>query len=283
MGWAHDNKNDDRRSRGTGRGGGAPRQTKYELRKARRARARGHTGCRERRSADGGFHERHGAREDEGIRLRHLLQPLAEDALDEGRNIGQQARGPADSRGLRRGYGPREGQAAWRRKVCHTGTRGTCFNKTHSQARPAERIAAGFDRAAVRARRIHDLRQLPLVLSIDRRSGNRVHADSRAGNGALCGRRRARLRADRPGLDCGASKQPRDAGGARAGGRSHLLEAELRQGSLGSRCARGLAVQKACRISRARRSRPSSSARRKRISIGSASTSTSNSRGEPPR
>ncbi len=56
----------DRRSRGTGRGGGAPRRLNDGLHKARRARARGHTGRRERRSADGRFHERCRARQDEG-------------------------------------------------------------------------------------------------------------------------------------------------------------------------------------------------------------------------
>ncbi len=102
--------------------------------------------------------------------------------------------------------------------VCHTGQR-TCFFRriddgdirnpqsiTESHDEPpstwhSQGIPAGRDRAAVRARRVHDLRQLALVLPVDRRSGGRVHADSRAGDGALRRRRRHRRGPDRPGLD----------------------------------------------------------------------------------
>ena len=48
-----------------------------------------------------------------------------------------------------------------------------------------------------RARRLQHLRQLALVLPVDRRSGDRVHADPRAGDGALRLRRRARRRPHR--------------------------------------------------------------------------------------
>ena len=64
---------------------------------------------------------------------------------------------------------------------------------------------------AVRARRLQHLRQLALVLPDDRRSRDRVHADSRAGDGALRLRRRARRRADRPGLDRRARARRRHA------------------------------------------------------------------------
>ena len=56
-------------------------------------------------------------------------------------------------------------------------------------------------------RRLQHLRQLAVVLPDHRRSRDRVHADPRAGDGALRRRRRARRRADRPGLDCRAATQ----------------------------------------------------------------------------
>ena len=64
----------------------------------------------------------------------------------------------------------------------------------------AQGLAAGRDDPVVRARRLQRLRQLALVLPGDRRSGDRVHADPRAGDGALRRRRRARCRAS-PGQD----------------------------------------------------------------------------------
>ena len=80
---------------------------------------------------------------------------------------------------------------------------------------------------------------------IDRRSRNRVHADPRAGDGAVRRRRRARLRPHRTGLDRRAPERPVHAGTARARRRSDLLEAELRQGSVGARRARGFPLQDA--------------------------------------
>ena len=151
--------------------------------------------------------------------------------------------------------------------VCHTGER-TCFfrrrcrravtTSDEAQARHPERLAAGRDRSAVRARRLQHLRQLAVVLSGDRRSRDRVHADPRAGDGALRLGRRARRRAHRPGLD----RRARARATARPASSTSvadldLRQAELRQGPLGARRARGLAVQDARRISRARRSPPS--------------------------
>ena len=76
-------------------------------------------------------------------------------------------------------------------------------------------------------------RRLAIVLSVDRRSRDRVHADSRAGNGALRRRRRARCRPHRPGLDRRARDRSSRTGAAGADLRSRLLEAEFRQGRAG--------------------------------------------------
>ena len=71
----------------------------------------------------------------------------------------------------------------------------------------------------------------------------------------------------RPGLDRRARARRRHRPACRrAAGRSHLREAELRQGALGARGAGGLARSTPQRISRARRSRPSSCASRRRTS-----------------
>ena len=78
---------------------------------------------------------------------------------------------------------------------------------------------------------------------VDRRSGDRVHADPRAGDGALRRRRRARRRPDRPGLDRRARDRPSGADAAGAHLRPDLRQAELRQGALGAGRAGRLAVQ----------------------------------------
>src|SRR5262249_17369341 len=67
-------------------------------------------------SADGRLHERGGARRNAAHRLRDLLQPLAQHAVDEGRDLGQQARGRRDPRRLRRRHRAREGEASGRRQ-----------------------------------------------------------------------------------------------------------------------------------------------------------------------
>ena len=100
--------------------------------------------------------------------------------------------------------------------VCHTGERSCFFRDARcrpheAEARHSEGLAAGRDDPAVRARRLQHLRQLALLLPGDRRSRDRVHADSRAGNGALRLGRRPRRRPDRPGLDCRARGRRRHA------------------------------------------------------------------------
>ncbi len=74
--------------------------------------------------------------------------------------------------------------------VCHTGERSCFFRAVESTRHEAEAghpegFAPGRDDSAVRARRLQHLRELALVLPGDRRSGDRVHADSRPGDGAL--------------------------------------------------------------------------------------------------
>ena len=109
---------------------------------------------------------------------------------------------------------------------------------------------AGRDDPAVPARGLHPARRFAVVLSVDRRSGDRVHVDSRAGNGALRRRRRPRRGSHRPGLDRRARDWPSGAVAARADLRSDLREAEFRQGPLGARRAGGFAVQERGRSER---------------------------------
>ena len=54
-----------------------------------------------------------------------------------------------------------------------------------TQARHTQRVAAGRDDPAVRARRLQHLRERAIVLSGHRRSRDRLHADPRAGNGPV--------------------------------------------------------------------------------------------------
>ena len=79
-----------------------------------------------------------------------------------------------------------------------------------------------------------DHHQQPLVLPRHRRSRNRMHADPRAGDGALRGRRHPRRRPHRPRLDRG------ERGRRRGRRRPDLRQAELRQGALGAGRARSL-------------------------------------------
>ena len=93
--------------------------------------------------------------------------------------------------------------------------------------------------------------------------GHRVHADPRAGNGALRLGRRARRRPDRPGLDCRARARRRP--DRRARERSPISFTRSRASARSAGCSprrRIRAIQVARRISKARRSPPSSCARR---------------------
>ena len=83
----------------------------------------GGAGRRDRRSADGRLHEPGGARADHGDRVRDLLQPHAQHALDEGGDLRQPAAGHFRARRLRRRHGAAEGDAAGHGNVCHTGER----------------------------------------------------------------------------------------------------------------------------------------------------------------
>src|SRR5215212_3820312 len=77
-----------------------------------------------------------------------------------------------------------------------------------------------------------------------------MHADPRAGNGALRLRRRARRRTDRPGLDCRTQAGWRIEALTDERGGFDLRQAEFRQGALGARGARRLALQGAGRSAR---------------------------------
>ena len=171
----------------------------------------GRAGPQERRGADGGLHERGGLGHHAAHGLRDVLQPDAQHAVDQGRNLRQPARRARRARRLRRGHACSSRPNGWATATCATpGSAPASFSARRAsrfheaQAGHSERLAAGRHRSALRARRLQHLRQHPVVLSHHRRPGDRMHADSRAGDGALRVRRRARCRADRPGLDCRA-------------------------------------------------------------------------------
>ena len=228
-------------------------------------------------------------------RLRDVLQPHAQHAVDEGRDV--RATGWRSAHILidcDEDTVLRQGRAAGRRqrvphRRAHLLLLGAAFEHSvrrsnDAQARHPEGLAAGRDRPAVRARGLQHLRQLALVLPGDRRPGDRVHADSRAGDGALRGRRRARRGPDRPGLD-------RRARGWRTAATDALVpiadldlrEAELRQGALGAGRAGGLARPDAGG-SRGRDDRHRAGARHASVlRAARRQRRTSSSRGAPPR
>ena len=152
-----------------------------------------------------------------------------------------------------------------------------------TETRHPEGVAAGRDDPALRARRVQHLRRAAIVLPEHRRPRHRVHADSRAGDGALRRRRRARRGTDRARLGRGARGDDRRRVRRRRARGSGLREAELRQGALGAGRARGFALPVGRRISRARPSPPSWSARPKPTSSGRGSTSRWSSPGARPR
>ena len=144
--------------------------------------------------------------------------------------------------------------------VCHTGER-TCFfgswTRYETQARHPQRLAAGRDGPALRARRLQHLRQLAIVFpSID---------DPDIECMLIRAQEMARYVSDGV-LDAGLTGQDwiaeHELGDGKTGvlderRRPHLRQAELRQGPLGARGAGGFRRASPRRISRARRSRPS--------------------------
>ena len=70
----------------------------YGLFKTRRTDSRGRAGPRERRGADGRLHEPGGLGHHAPHRLRDVLQPHAQHAVDQGRDLGQPARRPRHPR-----------------------------------------------------------------------------------------------------------------------------------------------------------------------------------------
>src|SRR5579871_6152207 len=101
----------------------------------------------------------------------------------------------------------------------------------HSQGQPRKR-----DHRSVPPRRIQHHHQLALVFPRDRRPRNRVHDDSRTGDGALHRRWCARRRSHRPRLDRG------ERGQSPTGGRLDLRQAEFRKSALGAGRTGGVAV-----------------------------------------
>ena len=126
-----------------------------------------------------------------------------------------------------------------------TGSRERESEETRDEAETGDskRLARTGHRAALRARGVSAADQLALLLSLHRRSRDRVHADPRAGNGALRRRRRDRRRAHGLRLDPRARDRTPRAAAADAGRQPGLLEGELRQGALGAGGAGRLAVQ----------------------------------------
>ena len=229
--------------------------------------------ARQRRSADARIHEPRGARADAEDRLRHVLQPLAQEAVDQGRDQRPEAACCASCASI----------ATWTRcwcaseldggAVCHEGYRSCFFRRIdrdgeakvvaervftpeelygkgskkvmsapetrHSQGQPA-----GFDGRALRQGRLAHFRQLAQLLSRHRRSRNRMHAGARAGNGALRRKRRARRRPHGQGLD---SRDRRGRAGSRRAG---LFEDEPRPRALGAGRGRGFRRSKPCATSK---------------------------------
>ena len=112
------------------------------------------------------------------------------------------------------------------------------------ETRHSQRQLAGIHCGAFRQSRMADFRQFAQLLPRNRRSGNRMHDGSRAGNGALRGERRAGRRPHGQGLDT------RDRRGNRRGRRAGLLEDQSRARALGAGRRRGFADANACAISK---------------------------------
>ena len=174
--------------------------------------------------------------EDPRHRVRHLLQPHAQRAVDQGRDLRQPAEGrdragrlrprhhsvPGGSRGKGRSLPHRRAYVLQHR----TGSDGRCAMKLRlgiPQRQPARR-----DAGAAGAGRVAGVCESAIVFRRHQRSGNRVHADSGAGDGALRGARRARCRPDRLRLGHGERV------GSRHRGRPDLRQAEPWQGALGA-------------------------------------------------
>ena len=186
------------------------------------------------------------------LRLRDVLQPDAQRAVDQGGDVRQPPAGHRDVRRLRRRHGAAEGdEARGRKRVPHghahllqglsgiqeTGDRNSAHRANQetlracgwsSRARTpclrscqgkrlevrdmAQKIKLGIPKGSLQDATIQLFARAGFNIYASARSyfpaiddpGDRVHADSRAGDGALRRRRRARCGADRAGLDCRA-------------------------------------------------------------------------------
>ena len=237
-----------------------------------------------------GFMNERGARRDAAYRLRDLLQPQPQHAVDERRNVRQQARGRRDSGGLRRRHRAAESEATGRRqRLPHR-----CAARVSSERDWDHRVMKlklGIPKGSLQDATVQLFARAGFNIyvssrsyfPVDRRSRDRMHADPRAGDGALRLGRRARRRADRPGLDRRARGRRRQDRRADQHRRSDLRETELRQGEMGARRAGGFAVPLG-EGSRGQDGGDRAGARDPRVlRRGIRSTSRWSSRGAPPR
>ncbi len=87
------------------------RNSKHGLFETRRTDSRRRAGPPERRRADGRLHERGGLGRDAPHRLRDVLQPHAQQAVDQGRDLRQPAGRARRAHRLRRGHGAGQGRS----------------------------------------------------------------------------------------------------------------------------------------------------------------------------
>ena len=158
------------------------------------------------RGADAGLHEPRSLRQNARHRLRHVLQPHPQRVVDQRRDLRQPVAGghragrlrprhdlvPRRRRGQRRGLPHRHADLLQHRTACHWREVRDEAAAGNSQGKPA-----GGDAGAAGAGRIAGVCESAIVLCGHQRSGNRVHVDSGAGDGALRGARRPRRGHDR--------------------------------------------------------------------------------------
>jgi len=117
------------------------------FRQIRRAGNGGHSGPPERPRPHGRLYERGGLPENRRDGLRHFLEPLAAQAVAEGRDLGPPARGARNlhrlrpRRRARQGGGPRSG-------VCHEGYR-SCFYRRLENGAWVDAESRSYDPDAV--------------------------------------------------------------------------------------------------------------------------------------
>ena len=201
-------------SRKPGAGG-----TRYGFHETRRTDTRGGPGPRERRRADGRLHER---RRPGTSRSAPATSPSS---AARATSCGPRARRPATGWRCARSFidcdddtvlvkAERLGDG----NVCHTGDR-TCFSKRAEGVTDSMKLKLGLPKGSLQDATVQLFARAGFNIyvstrsyfPVDRRSRDRVHADSRAGDGALRLRGRARRRPHRPRLGGRAQIRPRRA------------------------------------------------------------------------